>query len=102
MSVQEKEEDRVQILDNIFTTRASGSITKGRHKSLDTQYICASKMHGAHELASEHAFHSHKFGHLVCGAPLDISQREKKDSWRHVCKMGPPNAPNERGDGKCK
>ena len=102
MTEQEKLQSREQILENIYASRGAGSVTKDRDKSLDTEYICASKMHGTHELLSDQAFHSHKFGYPVCGAPLDISQRGKKGCWRHCCKQGPPTALDDRGDGKCK
>jgi hypothetical protein len=99
---REKEEAREQIRSNIFATRGAGSITTGRHSSLDAEYICAAKMHVAHDHYSDGAFYSHHLRHPVCGATLDISQRNTKGSWRHACKMNPPLSETERGQGKHK
>lgn len=76
--------------DNRLPTRGgSGPLNVSQKKSLASEYICESKMHETHPFFGELVFFSHEFGHVVCGAVVQIEKKIYKmvgdinTSWEH-------------------
>ena len=100
LSEEEHHEARLHMQAHSFAKRSAGSITAAESNRLDAAYVCAEEMSADHELFTHAAFYSHELGHAVCGAPLAMEKRNKKQGWRHSCKSGQINPTDERGTGK--